>query len=89
MPDAPQDLVKIVEKAMAREASGRYATAKEVSAELRRFVDSQFQAAHAAELRDRWFGKHKPWLIAVGVLVLALAGYGVVALIQLIGGGSG
>ena len=45
-PGLPADLIAIVGQAMAREPSERYATAKELAIDLKRFQAGQLVAAH-------------------------------------------
>jgi eukaryotic-like serine/threonine-protein kinase len=54
-PDVPVDLAAVVTKAMARERADRYATAKEMADDVRRFADGRLVVAHdytARELTD-------------------------------------
>jgi hypothetical protein len=67
----PIDLVTIVEKAMAREPSKRYPSAREMALDLRRFQTGQLVGAHhytAWQLLRRLVGKN-PLAVAVGALV--------------------
>ena len=69
----PADLLTIVAKAMARAPGDRYATAKELAIELKRFERGQLVEAHrysAGELVRRWIRRHRT---AVGVGVVATA----------------
>jgi hypothetical protein len=70
-PSLPIDLVTIVEKAMAREPSGRYPTALDMAADLRRFQTGQLVGAHrytAWQLLRRLVRKN-PVALALGTLV--------------------
>jgi low affinity Fe/Cu permease len=70
-PGLPLDLVTIVEKAMAREPSDRYATALGMAADLRRFQTGQLVGAHhytAWQLLRRLVSKN-PLAVALGALV--------------------
>ena len=61
-PGVAPDLLAIVRKAMAREASQRYPTAKELAEDLKRFQTGQLVGAHAytpRELAQRWFVRHR------------------------------
>ena len=72
-PDAPADLVSVVDKAMARIAGHRY-TAPELVGELRRFQSGRQVAAHdytVRELLGRWVSRHRALVITAAVLVLA------------------
>ncbi len=72
-PEVPRDLAAIVDKAMARSPSDRYAHAGELAEELRRFQTGQLVGAHAytlGELVWRFVTRHKA---VVGVALVALA----------------
>ncbi len=79
-PEVPRDLETIVQKAIEREPSHRYATASELADDLRRFVDDEpiraRRTSHAERLA-RW-GRRNPALAAlsgvVGLLALAVIG---------------
>ncbi|CAN5568867.1 hypothetical protein BH11MYX1_BH11MYX1_41910 [soil metagenome] len=82
VPEAPPDLVTIVEKAMARSPSDRFPTAKELVAELRKFQTGQLVGSHrysASELLRRWMHRHRATLVVAGVAVVTLAVIGVVS----------
>jgi len=82
VPQAPPDLVTIVEKAMARTPADRFPTAKELVAELRRFQTGQLVASHrysARELVRRWVHKHRATLAVAAVAVISLVVVGVVS----------
>ena len=71
--DTPPDLLAIVNKAMARDPSDRYPTAKEMSEELVRFRTGQLVAAHdysALEIIRRFVARHTA---AISIAFLALA----------------
>src|SRR5262249_55266339 len=74
----PKDLLAIVDKAMAREPSARYANAKQLAEDLKRFQRGQLVAAHAysrGELIRRWLARHRvPVAIAsIAVVVIGVA----------------
>ncbi len=74
-PGLPADLCSIVAKAMARVPLDRYATAKELADELRRFQTGRLVASHRYSLREmllRWVRKNR-----------AVVGLGVASLIAL------
>ncbi|MFT3698093.1 MAG: WD40 repeat domain-containing serine/threonine-protein kinase [Kofleriaceae bacterium] len=81
--DVPADLAAVVARAMQRSPADRYATAKEMAEELRRFQSGQLLRSREYSLRDllvRWIIRHKA-PVAVGALAaVALAVVGVVAL---------
>ena len=70
-----RDLETIVLKAMAKEPSNRYATAQELAADLRRFLDDQPILAHrpgVLERTMRWARRHRE-LVATAAAIVALA----------------
>ncbi len=74
-PDAPRDLVTIVEKAMARDAAARYPTARALAADLRRFEAGQLVGAHAYSTREivtRWIRRHRA-IVAVSAAAALVA----------------
>ncbi|MDG3006696.1 serine/threonine-protein kinase [Paludisphaera mucosa] len=74
-PQVPRDLETIVLKAMAKEAANRYASAREMAEDLRRFLDDKAVLARRPTLIEhavRWGRRHRPIAAALaGVLVLA------------------
>ena len=79
VPDAPPELVAIVDRAMAREKAHRYPSARELAADLRRFQTGQLVGAHrysARQLFTRWARRHRAALaVAVSAfIVLAVGG---------------
>jgi WD40 repeat protein len=76
-PGAPAELVAIVTKAMAREPSARYPSARELAEDLRRFQAGQLVGAHRYStgiLVRRWLRRHRgPVAVAVaGALTVLL-----------------
>ena len=74
-PDAPHDLRTIAETAMAREPADRYATARQLADELKRFSTGQMVGAHRYSRHERarrWVGRHRT-VLTLGTVV-ALAG---------------
>ncbi len=74
-PAVPRDLETILLKAMAKEPSGRYATAKELADDLRRFLEHKPIKARRPSLLDRMAKlsrRHQPevWSAAVCLLLL-------------------
>jgi WD40 repeat protein/tRNA A-37 threonylcarbamoyl transferase component Bud32 len=87
-PDAPADLIAIVEKAMARDAADRFPTAKEMVGELKRFQMGQLVTSHRYttwELATRWIRRHRG-AVAVGAIALVtLATFAAVGIWQILG----
>src|SRR5262249_43313042 len=71
---APRDLIAIARKAMSRDASSRYPTAREVAEDLRRFQTGQLVGAHESSpymLLRRWLQRYRlPVAIAASMLAL-------------------
>ncbi len=76
-PTALAELVAICEKAMAREASKRYADTEALAVDLRAFLEhrvvSAYETGAVAELR-KWVARNKPLAVASAAAVLALVG---------------
>ncbi|HEX8820544.1 MAG TPA: protein kinase [Archangium sp.] len=75
----PPDLLAIVAKAMARAPSERYATARELAEDLRRFQTGQIVGAHQYSWRELVGRFVRRYRVAVGVTLVAtllLAGLG-------------
>jgi tetratricopeptide (TPR) repeat protein/tRNA A-37 threonylcarbamoyl transferase component Bud32 len=73
-PNVPRDLAAIVDRAMARDPAHRYATARELAEDLRRFQTGQLVGAHqysAWQLVRRWARRYRA-PIGVGVTALVL-----------------
>ncbi|MCB9571706.1 MAG: protein kinase [Kofleriaceae bacterium] len=72
--DLPDDLLTIVDKAMARDAAERYPDAGALAADLRRFAAGQLVSAHSYSLRallSRFVHRHRVPVGAVGLLAIA------------------
>jgi serine/threonine protein kinase/predicted negative regulator of RcsB-dependent stress response len=71
----PADLVTIVNKAMARDAAARYATARELADDLKKFQTGQLVGAHAYtswQLLRRWVRRHRTPVLITSVAIVAL-----------------
>jgi WD40 repeat protein len=68
----PTDLLAIVAKAMARDPAERYATARELAEDLRRFQTGQIVAAHVYSVGERFWRFIRRYRAAVAVSVVAL-----------------
>jgi eukaryotic-like serine/threonine-protein kinase len=75
---APQDLETIIHKALAKEPSERYATARELADDLRYHLENRPIRARRPNLLDRaakWGRRHSTSVAAAGViLILAMIG---------------
>jgi serine/threonine protein kinase len=74
-PAVPRDLETIVLKAMAKDPSGRYATAEELAADLRRFMDDQPILARRPGVLERtlrWCRRRKE-LVATAAAIFLVA----------------
>ena len=76
-PRVPEDLQAIVARAMAPDRAARYANAKELADELRRFAAGQLLLSRSystGELLVRWLRRHRT---AVAIAVIAIIGIAV------------
>ncbi len=76
-PAVPRDLETILLKTVSKEPSGRYATARELADELRRFLEHKPITARRPSLLDRagkWSRRHQAIVAAAGAMVLLLTG---------------
>jgi tetratricopeptide (TPR) repeat protein len=76
-PSLPRDLETIVLKAIAKEPSGRYGSARELADDLGRFLEDQPILARRPSLAERtarWSRRHRPVVLTAAiVLMLAFA----------------
>jgi eukaryotic-like serine/threonine-protein kinase len=88
MPDAPPELVAIIVRAMAHDATQRYANAVELAQDLRRFQNGQLVGAHRytlAALLLRWLRKHRGIVAVAGLSLVSLGVIGVVSMRNVLG----
>ena len=81
-PEAPAELIAIVEKAMARSLAARYRTAEVLAEDLRRFQTGKLVGAHhytTWQLVRRWLGRHRAILATAVAALVALAVVGVIS----------
>src|SRR5262249_28217772 len=74
-PGAPRDLLAIVDKAMAREPSARYANAKELAGDLSRFLTGKLVGAREYTRLARiqhWVKQHRAPVIVAAILLAIL-----------------
>jgi eukaryotic-like serine/threonine-protein kinase len=74
-PGTPSELLAIVDKAMAADASARYPDGSALAADLRRFLTGQLVAAHRYSARDRlrrFARRHRAALLVGGLAALIL-----------------
>jgi hypothetical protein len=84
---APQDLVAIVERAMAHEPADRYPTAQALAEELRRFQTGQLVAAHDYSLGERvarFIRRHRAAVTVTAIAFVAFAVLGTVAVRRIV-----
>lgn len=75
-PDVPDELVTIVEHAMAFDASDRYATARELAEDLRKYAAGELVKRHSysrGELAMRWLKRYRAPLAIFGFAAIASA----------------
>ena len=83
----PAELVTIVGRAMARDPDRRYATARELAEELRRFAAGKLVATHAYsawQLLARWARRHRAVLLASAIFLTALAVVSTLAVLEIV-----
>jgi Tfp pilus assembly protein PilF len=74
-PEAPADLVAIVQKAMDPEPEHRYPTAADLAGDLRRFQTGQLVSAYRyspGELLRRWLRQHRAVVMVAAASTIAL-----------------
>ena len=81
----PVDLLAIVSKAMARDPAARYATARELAEDLRRFQTGQIVGAYRysrTELLRRFARRYRAAMMVTAVALVLLATVGVVGFLR-------
>ncbi|MBT8494094.1 MAG: serine/threonine protein kinase, partial [Deltaproteobacteria bacterium] len=87
VPEAPVDLLAIVDKAMANDPEDRYSNAGELADELHRFTTGQLVGAYTYSSKDllfRYVRRHKRVLLTVAVSIVVLLAYGVWSYVRII-----
>ena len=82
-PQLPPELAAIVNRAMATVPADRFATAKELADELRRYASGQLVASHSYSLSlllRRWLWKHRAAVSIAGVSFVVVAVVGILTL---------
>jgi serine/threonine protein kinase/predicted negative regulator of RcsB-dependent stress response len=82
-PGMPPELVTIVTKAMARDAADRYASAKELADDLKKFQMGQLVGAHrysSWQLVRRWVRRHRTPVVISFIALVVLGVSGVLSL---------
>jgi serine/threonine protein kinase/predicted Zn-dependent protease len=82
-PAVSRDLETILLKAMAKEPGGRYATAKDLADELRRFLEHRPILARRQNPLDRaakWAQRHRPLVASISVATFLFLGLAIVVL---------
>jgi tetratricopeptide (TPR) repeat protein/tRNA A-37 threonylcarbamoyl transferase component Bud32 len=82
-PGAPADLLAIVAKAMAFEPSARYADARELAQDLRKFQTGQLVGARQyawSHLLARWLARHRTAVTVAAAAIVVLAAIGAISL---------
>ena len=86
-PGVPPDLLAIVERAMARDPSARYPSARELAEDLRRFQTGQLVGAHRyslGQLLRRWMRKYRTALGVAGIAFVVLVVVAIVAVQRIV-----
>ncbi|HTJ42811.1 MAG TPA: protein kinase [Kofleriaceae bacterium] len=89
VPDAPRELVAIVAKAMARDMTDRYPSAKEVAIDLAAYQTGQIVGAHRYSTRERlarWARRYRLPLAVAAVLVAILVIVATVSIREIVRG---
>lgn len=84
--DAPPELIAICERAMKLDPADRYANAKELTEEVRRFISGGLVQAYDYRYRElfrRFYRRHKDFILAGGTSLLVLIGVCYYAYLQI------
>lgn len=76
VPEAPKELVTIVEQAMARDVDERYQSARDVVADLKRFQNGQLVSVHQYTtwaLVKRWVHRYRALVVLAAIMLTLLA----------------
>ncbi len=87
VPDAPVDLIAVVEKAMARSPEERFPTANEMVAELKRFQQGMLVKSHdytTWELTKRWVRRNRGAVIVGAIAMITLVVFGIAGISQIL-----
>lgn len=86
-PDAPADLLAIAARAMARDPNDRYASARGLAEDLRRFHAGQLVGAHRyswRELAKRWLRRNRRSVTVAAVSLLLLVVFGIATVTRIV-----
>ncbi|HEY1546612.1 MAG TPA: protein kinase [Kofleriaceae bacterium] len=86
-PGAPADLLAIVTKAMALEPSARYADARELAQDLRKFQTGQLVGARQyawSHLLARWLKRHRTAVTVAAAAIVVLAAIGTISVREIV-----
>ncbi len=86
-PKVPRDLAAIVDRAMARDPAQRYANAKELAEDLRRFETGQLVSVRqytAAELFRRWLRRNRVVVAFASALIILAAVGGAISVTRIV-----
>ena len=83
----PRDLIAIVDKAMARSASDRYPSAKELAADLVRFQTGKLVSSRSYGVLDRagrWLRRHRAIAAVIAFALFAIAAISVASIYRVV-----
>jgi eukaryotic-like serine/threonine-protein kinase len=82
----PEDLLTIVRKCLAPKPAERYATARELAEDLKRYLTGQLVSVHRysfAQLAQRWLARHRTAVTVAAIGLLALTATGVISVARI------